>query len=297
MWIERASKWASATATSSRGAQGGVGLEEHRELVVERDGERVALGGALPGAARGRLRSQRTAARGRLHARHRERPGQRVVAVVRVGAADGHEAPGSADPHADAHALALVRVQLVQGAVARSEPLAARHDMAGVGVVGVARSGIQQVRQQLPHDRRRLPSPWDGLHGSAPPPADLPVPEDDGGARHLPGTRLPALALRRHDRGGRGAGRPAMAGRSCSPTRAPAARARSCPAAARRPGTPSPARAGARRSCAACATTKRLSRRSARACSGYPPRTPATSARSPSAWGCRIRSCPTSRWA
>jgi peroxiredoxin len=26
-------------------------------------------------------------------------------------------------------------------------------------------------------------------------PADLPVPEDDGGARHLPGMRLPALAL------------------------------------------------------------------------------------------------------
>ena len=127
-----------------------------------------------------------------------------------------------------------------------------------------------------------------GTHDPTFLPPDIPVPQDDGGARHLPGMKLPDLALPATSGGAVNLAR--LAGRTVLYSiRAPA-----CPASiCRRAGTIFPARAAARRNPAAFATISPSSKRSAcPTCSASRRRTPTISAKPPSACICRSRSFP-----
>ena len=143
-------------------AQGRVRREERGELVLERDGERVAFARGSPRCRGPAARGPAGRRRGGLGERDRQRAPERRLGVAALVTAHGREAPGAAHADAQADALALAGVQLVECSVARGEPLVARHDVTGVGVVRMPRGGVEKIEQQLPHGRSRLPSCLDG---------------------------------------------------------------------------------------------------------------------------------------
>ena len=141
------------------GAEAGISGEQHRELLLQRHLERVALEAARPLAARGRLRRQgRRVRHRRLCLGDGERAGQRRLRVRPVGAAHRGEPPGAAHPHADADSLALLRVELVEPSVAGREPLDPGTHEARVGIAGARSRGVHQFAEQIPHNFASLPS-------------------------------------------------------------------------------------------------------------------------------------------
>jgi hypothetical protein len=128
-----------------------------------------------------------------------------------------------------------------------------------------------------------------GTHDPTFLPPDIPVPQDDGGARHLPGMKLPDLALPATSGGAVNLAR--LAGRTVlylyPRTGVPGV---DLPPGG---GTIFPARAAAPPNPAAFATISPSSMGSAfPTCSGSRRRTPTISARPPSACTCRSRSSP-----
>ena len=123
-----------------------------------------------------------------------------------------------------------------------------------------------------------------GAHDPTFLPPDIPVPQDDGAARHLAGMKLPDIALPATSGGD------VQSGAACRPHRPLhlSAYRRAGGRRCRRAGTTSPVRAAARRNPAASATILPSSKGWASpTCSASRPRIPATSARSPSGCTCR----------
>ena len=145
--------------------------------------------------------------------------------------------------------------------------------------------GIHFLRAAI---RASRPREAPGKHDPNVLPSDIPVPQDDGAARHLPGTGV-ARSGAAGDARRRLQCVDAWAAAPCSTfIRAPA-----CPASiCRRAGTIFPARAAARRNPAASATILPSSKRSAsRMFSACRRRTRTISARPPSGCICRFRFC------
>ena len=100
------------------GGQARVGGEKHRQLVLERDLEGIALHGADVGARRRRLGRERAGpGRGGLLGGDLERSLERGLSVSPPGPSGRGEAPRATHSHAHADPLALVRVEIVQPAV------------------------------------------------------------------------------------------------------------------------------------------------------------------------------------
>ena len=140
------------------GGHARVGGEQHRELVLERDLEGIALHRARVRAAGRRLGRERDGpGRGGLLGGDLERSLERGLGVAPPGAACRGEAPRAAQAHAHADPLALVRVELVQPAVPRRQPLSPRAHEAGVGIVGASGGGVDQVAEEVAHAGRMYP--------------------------------------------------------------------------------------------------------------------------------------------
>jgi len=74
-----------------------------------------------------------------------------VLGLFAAAPANARKAPPGADSHAHPDPLQLAGVDPVRNPVAGEEALGAHPHVARVGIVGVARRGVHQVRQELAH--------------------------------------------------------------------------------------------------------------------------------------------------